>query len=171
DFDIDSEAQSEILDSDEQIIFKIVLQTDDENIQADEDVSFVKLTYPCAIEPSETYTAETSVPDLGAGAGEFENPDVELQEVSENIYHVDNLISPDWVSVLTGDDSNYDQFPYPATLIIDPTTFKVDVVDEGGQYSSGGEGTYDPCEDVWKLDIHQTLFSGDPFDIHVELKN
>lgn len=171
DFEIDPDVQEQILESGEQIVFKIVLNTDDENIQADADVSSIELTYPCSIEPAASYEAQLSAPAIGFNPSDFGDYTVELTEVAENIYHTDNLFNPNWVGVMTGDDSNDGQFNYPATLIIDPTTLQVDVVDESGDLSSGGEGTYNPCKDTWSLDIHQTLFSGDPFDMHVDLKN
>ncbi len=169
DFAIDQTVQQQILQSAEQIKFSIILKTNDQQVAAI-DVSSIDLIYPCTIDPAPSYAGELSAPDIGWDASNFEDYTVTMTEIAPNFYHVDDLFSKDWVSTLTGDNSNYGGFPFPATLIVDPATFEVTVQPENPQLASGGSGFYDPCNDTWTLDIDQTLFGGDPFRIHIELK-
>lgn len=169
DFAINSTLQQQLAQNGEQIKFTIVLKTNDKKVAAI-DVSSLDMVYPCAINPATKYTAQTSVPDIGYDASDFETYNVELTEIAPNIYSVNDIFAKDWVSALTGDDSYYGAFPLGVTLIVDPSTFEVTIQPNNPQLASGGSGFYDPCNDTWSLDIDQTLFS-DPFKIHVELKH
>lgn len=167
-FDIDAAKQAEILQNNEQIVFKVVLHTEAKNIEASAEASFAEFTYPCSIEPAASYVGQLSVPAVGYTYDAFGEYDVAMTETATNIYHVTNLFNPNWVAILTGDDSYVGGFNLPATLIIDPATFEVQVIAENPQASDGGTGTYNACDDLWSFDVQQSVFT-DTWPIHVEL--
>lgn len=166
---INQDGLQSIIDSGEKIVFKIVLTStnDDKIIVTPDTGSTVSITFPCDIEVSGTY--DVAVSASGVGPSAFAPRTIDLEQTGEYTYHADNLWGPDFVAVLTGDDSYLDQFPYPATLTIDPATNQVTITPENSDVASEqGTGSYSSCLDIFNLTLKEQVFQG-AFDVNVVL--
>lgn len=171
--ELDTDALAAMQVNQESSVFNVVLNAPNrESITLDQDNSSLTLTYqpPCVAHVGTTYHAQTSAPSIGAPASAFEPREITLTEIGDNTYSVTDLWGPDVVSVIAGNSSYYGQFPYPATITLDPGSLEVTITPSAGNQAAGSTSTgyYDSCSDVFVLTLEQAVFT-DPFTVQVEL--
>lgn len=146
------------------VIFDVVLKSVDQTgvtIGVD-DMSITKyrVTIPCSINVGTTYNA--SVTSEGFGITDANNADFDytatLTQVSPTSYTIDSAWGPNFVAILAGDPSYEGQLVYTGTINLNADG-TVTVVGNANS-RPGGTGTYDPCADIFVLNLDQATFNG-----------
>jgi hypothetical protein len=159
------------LNADSTLIFDVILtQTNNSAIKVglpgSERITRHRVTLDAK---ATTYSGDAYSTDLGQTSGAQPAFTVDFIPTSgvENSWDLVTIWGPDFVTTLCGGCVPAGSFPYPGSLILDPTDNTVTI--EGADfYTEGGTGTYDPCTDTFTLNILQSLFGGD-FTVDVVL--
>jgi len=155
------------------VVFDVILtQTDNSGIQVGIPGSSRITTHRVSLCPtviSASYSGDAFSGDLGQASGDIPAFTVNFTPTVGviNSWDLVTVWGPDYVSTTCGGCVPPGSFPYPGTVVLDPTDNTVTVVG-GDFYTDGGTGTYDPCTDTFTLNVEQSLFAS-PFTVDVVL--